>query len=429
MKALSTTAIILYNLAVPIVFLGGAEFIARRVEYHTHGPNGPLPAMVRDRWTFFRNNPNFRTSGIEHNGQGFRRDSDVAVTKSANMIRIFVLGGSVTYGAESLYPEIENHSAPSNRQTIDFYLEQKLNAVFPQKHWEVINAGVKGYLLHQDLALLLSVILRYHPDYVISMDGVNDLSSLLRAPPNYDPYLQPELLPEFDRLANPRSFQSIQTFFVTWLRNDSVLFRGFQDWLRQTSGIRRREKAVRTRPAAPLGITGLAPDQQLQFNTSASQLDTYLTQIRQLHAMLSLHGIGELFALQPYLNLTRKQMAGNEERLRRYLQRVESPLFVLGLTALYPELSRRLSADAAKQGYGFLDLTNVFDAASSQTFTDYCHLTPEGNRIIADRFFAAIRDSLGPTRLQPARVTSRQFTRAGIATLESSASAHTVAGT
>jgi hypothetical protein len=86
---------------------------------------------------------------------------------------------------------------------------------------------------------------------------------------------------------------------------------------------------------------------------------------------------------------------GNEQRLRGYLQRVESPLFVVGLTTLYPELSRRLSADAAKQGYGFLDLTNVFDAANFQTFTDYCHLTPDGNRIIADRLFDALRDSLG----------------------------------
>jgi lysophospholipase L1-like esterase len=398
MKALRTATIAFYNLAVLVLIFWGAELWARHVEYRDLGARNQMNAMIPDRWTFFRNSPNFRVSGIEHNAQGFRRERDLSLIKPPGTIRIFILGGSVTYGAESLYPEIESHAAPTNRQTIDYYLEQKLNTVFPQKHWEVINAGVKGYLLHQDLALLLSVILRYQPDYVISLDGVNDLSSLLRAPPNYDPYLQPELLPKFNRLANPQSLKSMPIFFATWLRNDSALFREFQGWLRRTGGIHHREETYKARPAAPSKFSDLTPNQQLQFTTSDSQLDAYLTQVRRLHAILALQGIGDLFVLQPYLNLTHKELAGNEYRLTGYLQRVESPLFVFGLTALYPKLSCRLSADAAKQGYKFLDITNIFDTTRSQTFTDYCHLTPEGNRIIADRLFEALRDSLGAVR-------------------------------
>jgi lysophospholipase L1-like esterase len=405
MKRLSGLAMIFYNLLVLSIVFGSAEYIARRVGYHNHEPGNQVPAMIRDRWTFFRNNPEFRSLGIEHNSQGFRRQSDLALVKPPNTIRVFIVGGSVTYGAESLYPEIEDHSRPTNRETIDFYLEQKLNTAFPQRHWEVINAGVKGYLLHQDLALLLSEILRYQPDYVISLDGVNDLSSLLRAPPHYDPYLQPELLPEFDRLANPRSLDSVQIFFATWLRNTSVLFREFQDWLRRTSAIHRRQKSFSTRPAAPLELAGLSPEQKVQFTIGESQLDTYLVQVRHIHAILTQHGIGDLFALQPFLNLTRKQPAGNERRLRGYVQKVEGPLFVFGLTALYPELSHRLSEDAAKQGYRFLDLTNIFDSATTQTFTDYCHLTSEGDRIIADELFEGLRDVGRTSQFDPSQPT------------------------
>ena len=55
------------------------------------------------------------------------------------------LGGSVTYGGESLYPEIESRAAPRNDETIDYYLERRLNREFPSKRWEVINAGVGNY--------------------------------------------------------------------------------------------------------------------------------------------------------------------------------------------------------------------------------------------------------------------------------------------
>jgi len=54
---------------------------------------------------------------------------------------------------------------------------------------------------------------------------------------------------------------------------------------------------------------------------------------------------------------------------------------------LYPLIAKQLTEDAPAEGYHFLDLTSVFDGLNVQTFTDYCHLTPAGNRVAADKIF------------------------------------------
>ena len=73
-------------------------------------------------------------------------------------------------------------------------------------------------------------------------------------------------------------------------------------------------------------------------------------------------------------------------------------MFVYGFQSLYPQLAGLLTADAKLYGYQFLNLTDVFDTVEAQAFTDYCHLTPEGNRIVADRIFAGLQPVLAVLR-------------------------------
>jgi formylglycine-generating enzyme required for sulfatase activity/lysophospholipase L1-like esterase len=380
-----------------LTVLGLAELATRSIQFRRFGPNSQRPETLRDRWTVVRNNPAFARRGVTHNAQGFRRMQDVPVVKPAGTVRVFLLGGSVTYGAEGLYREIENRPEPRNDETIDYYLEQRLNREFPAKHWEVVNAGVKGYLLNQDLALLLSVILRYKPDYVISLDGVNDLSSLLRAPPLYDPYLQPELVDDFNRLANPSTLASLRVMPTAWLRNNSVLFFTVQNWIsNRARERRRRERAAATVPN-PVRFADLSPGQQDQYRTSAEQLDSYLNPVRQMHELLAAAGIEDLFVLQPEILLTRKPWIGSESRLLDYHRKVESRVFLYGFETLYPELGAHLAEDALRLGYGFLDLTGVFDGMAVQTYSDFCHLTPGGDEVIANRIFSRLRNTFRET--------------------------------
>jgi len=387
-RGLRVAGVVAFNCAVLAAIFGVAEFTARTIQLRRIGPRAHHPEALRDRWTAIRNNPAYGRPGVTHNAQGFRRAAEIEVVKPANTVRIILLGGSVTYGGESLYPEIGHRELLRDDETIDYYLEQQLSREFPSKHWEVVNAGVKGYLLNQDLALLLSVVLRYHPDYVISLDGVNDLSSLLRAPRLYDAYLQPELVQDFNNLANPSSFGSLRAMAAAWLRNDSVLFYSMQAWMSEWS--RARARALRSRrsaPPSPLCLSDLRPQEQEQYKTSAGQLDSVLTPVQLMHAVLEEQGIGHLFALQPEILFSRKPWAGTEQQLLEYHRKMETPVFVYGFETLYPRLAASLRADAVRRTFDFLDLTSVFDGVTAETYTDYCHLTPTGNKMIADRLF------------------------------------------
>jgi hypothetical protein len=124
--------------------------------------------------------------------------------------------------------------------------------------------------------------------------------------------------------------------------------------------------------------------------------------------VLAEEGIQGLFALQPEILLSHKPWIGNEQRLLEYHRKMESRVFLYGFETLYPELGSRLRADARERGYGFLDLTNVFDGLAIQSYTDYCHLTPTGNSLIADRLFTELRANFQRT----AEVTSMRAVRA-----------------
>src|SRR5579862_4695332 len=220
--------------------------MARR---HAGAPGSQIELML-DRWTAFRNNPMYSGNDVQLNDAGFRRDRSVSTSKPPGSVRIFMLGGSVAYGGETLYPEIDDRWRINNRQTIDYDLEQRLNAAFPATHWEVINAAVKGYFLNQDLALYLSTVQRYHPDYLVLLDGVNDLFATLRSPDTYDGYSHAGLSEEFDGLTSPASM-SMQLILSTWLLDHSSLYWLIRERVSSRNRLRARKEKIRVAKAHP----------------------------------------------------------------------------------------------------------------------------------------------------------------------------------
>lgn len=386
-RVLKATLVIIYTAALIGAILGAAEYTARVMVHAGRGTTGAQPELLLDRWAGFRNNPSYRRTGIRHTAEGFRRDQDVSLEKPPNTVRIFLMGGSVAYGAGTLYPEIESRWRIDDHQTIDHYLELRLNATLPAKRWEVINAAVKAYMLHQDLGLILSVILRYHPDYVILLDGQNDLLNLLRAPPHYDAYRRTQLADEFDALTNPRSLSSLGVMLSTWLTDNSVLYRVVYERMQRRVFLRARSERARALARE------LTPEEQTQYRITASQLDHYTHVVGQIHRILAMDGVQDIFLLQPQLLVTRKTLTGSEPRLSEYHRAVAGPLVVHGFETLYPELGNLLAADSQKEGYRFLNLTAVFDRMRDQAFTDECHLTPAGNHRIADAIFEFLETS------------------------------------
>lgn len=394
-RASKVLILIAFNVFVVGLVFGGLEFAMRRRDYALLGPKSQQPRTLRDRYVAWRNNPVFSSVVVQHDAQGFRKDRDVPVEKPPNTIRIFFLGGSTAYGAETSYPEIDGrYSRIYNNQLIDYYLEQELNAALPSRHWEVINAATMEYRLHQQLALIESALLRYRPDYVILMDGYNDVFQISKATTDYDAYAATPHWEEFDALANPQSARSFLFFTSTWLRANSVLYRSLSDHVQIRSRFAERQTAARGREFGNrVRLWDLSPQEQAQFALSLSQIGSYVHVARQIHRILDLDGIKTVFLLQPVLILSHKPFTESEQRMFDYNRRINGPLLTYDYEQLYSKIASSMAAAAAQDGFRFLDLTDLFDSMPDQAFTDYCHLTPAANRLVAEHLFQFLSDS------------------------------------
>jgi lysophospholipase L1-like esterase len=391
-KALKAAAFVLYNAVIVCAIFATLEFSARWYVSAKRGRGREQAEEIIDRWSAFRTTSNFDRLGVHHNSQGFRRDTDVALAKPPGTKRIFVLGGSVAYGAETVYPEIDSRWKITNHETIDYFLQQRLTAAFPSTHWEVINAAVSGFQLHEDLARILSVLLRYQPDAVILLDGVNDLSELIRSGPDFDAYAQTALAAQFNDLTDPRGLPALETMLSTWLVRNSVLFRAIHDRAEHRAHLGYRRQRIAGRVAPGLRLADLSPSEEQRYLVIASQIGYYKHVVQQIHRILSVDAIDDLFVLQPTLRLSRKPLTEVETRLAEYDRSVAGKLEMYAYESLYPVMAAQLSEESRRERFHFLNLTGVFDPLTVQTFTDYCHLTPDGNRAIAEAIF----ESAGP---------------------------------
>jgi lysophospholipase L1-like esterase len=101
--------------------------------------------------------------------QGFRGARDVSESHPDSVFRIIAVGGSTTFDA--------NTSGDSSAWPAR--LEQILNSVDAPQHFEVLNAGVPGFQVFDDLVRLELELHRYKPNLIILYQGHNDLFNTL----------------------------------------------------------------------------------------------------------------------------------------------------------------------------------------------------------------------------------------------------------
>jgi lysophospholipase L1-like esterase len=124
-----------------------------------------------------------------------------------------------------------------------------------------------------------------------------------------------------------------------------------------------------------------------------------LRMIERNALILQREGIPAIFLLQPLLLLERDHLArmpqpekdlfefniGWQENLEEYYVRAT------------PLIARRIEETVTPLGASFLDLTGIYGESEGQIFTDYAHLTPEGNEMLAERVAEAIVRKLQPS--------------------------------
>jgi len=133
------------------------------------------------------------------NSDGFR-GPEITKAKPSNTYRIFVVGGSTTFGSGSL-----------DHQTHPFYLEELYNQTNIGVNVEVINAGWPWRWSLSETTMIKENLLDYEPDLFIVYDGINELVSQRNSNSNASPTQWKERWIEICDLGNQQGFDTIIT--------------------------------------------------------------------------------------------------------------------------------------------------------------------------------------------------------------------------
>ena len=107
------------------------------------------------------------------NSDGFR-SPEISENKPSNTFRVFVVGGSTTYG-----------SGVNDANIITSLLQKKLDEKNYTQTIEVINAGFSGARSIEEIKLIKEKLLDFAPDLIIVYDGYNDVKNYYGE--NFDP--------------------------------------------------------------------------------------------------------------------------------------------------------------------------------------------------------------------------------------------------
>jgi lysophospholipase L1-like esterase len=358
-------------------------------------------------YTVFQNVPNhsFRTSAIKSSPAdpdpvldefGFLSDGPVRREKLKGTFRIFLVGGSTAFGAGQNVGYHAVHAYPDGLFAYPASIAGQLKAILerqnPHTHYEVINAAGFERRIHQSFLQYLASLSRFQPDLIINLEGMNDIYSIASGTPYAD---VAEQLPFYARLYERP--QSILNYSATYY----VLSTAYEKWINRR---RSAEPAPTSNSAAGAGdsstshASGGRPGwdsyekQKGHYQQNAERL---LQIVRQYFAVLKTDSQRSLFVLQPLLGRSKvnKRLSETERRFAAVMvpaaADAKTPLDdnALILTHFFDDyLSGALAKTAAQFGVPYVDMNAEIAQLGPEVefYTDYCHLTPEGNQRVAE---------------------------------------------
>jgi lysophospholipase L1-like esterase len=294
--------------------------------------------FLQDAIVGYRNQPDYDdyAQGFVHvqtNALGFR-GKDVLTEKPPNVIRILGVGDSITWGV-----------GVDDADTFLRVLERRLNqpAQTNSHVFEVINAGVIGYSLHQDLRMVETFGLPLRPDLVIVSLAMND------AYPTEDPFFN---LHTFHRPAK-----------------ENVRRRGYaqsrEPWCYFGTYLRSQARMARNRLRGDLRYVPSDRDVWPEGSFEARAWPTMEQHLLDLKRLADEHNFTLLVAIVP----TFQQLASLEQ-------------------AELPQV--RICGFLSASGIQYLDLYDALKGGQVDFFRDSMHLSKAGHQVVGDAIFDAI---------------------------------------
>ncbi len=375
------------SLALAII---GVEIAAGAYVRHHFGRYGfdlnvqTRGSMAEDGYQVWADPPNYTTWSLKghFDEHGLRYPESVTPAKPPAVRRIFVLGGSMAYGSQptGIWQGFTGQGELATNETIAGSMEQILNAKYPGRRFQVISAATNWSKLHQQMIHYLRQVKDFSPDLIISIDGQND-STLHRESLNSweltDQLYRDEVLGTAAYRLRPLLRASNALYLI------AVLAFGGHERAVDDSLVRQYENVGR-----PADYEARVAADYTQYRSDIEKHVTeYATTMRYFHSVLEVDRVPHLFVLQPLIHLDQtKTWTRNERAIRGYIySNIDEYLW-------RDNFYRRLGAEAAdligRDRVPFEPLLDPFAGFDGNAYTDYCHLTPSGNRMVAQRLIA-----------------------------------------
>ena len=333
-----------------------------------------------DDYKIIHPTPNYSNSkGIHHNAQGFRRDQDTPREKPKDTYRIFLMGGSTAYGLQSLskYGQ-EKYSVIRNNETIDHYLEEYLRPRVAGKTVEVINAAITSHFSHHHLIYLNQTILKYHPDMIIFLDGFNDYFQYAKDFDQFRDYAYQERAHLY--MAEP-TVEAWVGYTGWWLFRKSHFVHLTAKTLRPIWLSLKQLGRERAHIDVDEALSNLAVNAQANF----------IKMVERDSLILRHEGVIPVFALQPEIVFEQSKVFSEMEKLIfDEMSGHWQENFGEFKNKARPMVVNYLTQSTSKTGSVFFDLTDPFGGLIEDAYTDYCHLTPRGNKRLAEELGARL---------------------------------------
>lgn len=287
--------------------------------------------------------PNQHFETININSHGFR-GPEITKEKEDGTYRIFMVGGSTTFGAVS----------SSDENTIPGILQNKINKLQLDTKIEVINAGIGGAGSAEEKFYIETKLLNFEPDLFIIYDGVNDAGENV-------------ILETLDEEGKTISLKPIIKGENEKTNND-LKFKNFPFY--RTPFV---AKQIFFNPNIDLPKTEIS-EQSIQL------FKQRWTDVCELGKK---EGFSMVVSVQPMLGSSTKILSPSETIRANEKDFLSGRLQTLdGMVEVLNELDRHCTKT--------IDLTNVFDNVTEPIYLDGAHLYDSGNKIVAEKIFEEI---------------------------------------
>lgn len=347
---------------------GRSTTVGKRHLYHPYRSHQLNPDYARK----------FDSGGVTiHSSDGFRSDTPFSKQKPDNTFRIVMMGGSTLYGIGATVP-YDRQPSLQNDETISYFLQKELQSrlgdVADGLNIEVINAAVSAYTTFHHLVYFNEVLYEYDADLVVFLDGHNDFyySEIYN---NWQSYKlgTVRLVDHFNHRGLWFTAHTMVRFLASYSRFffflESYMHRNWED----------TETPVFRQPKT---------EHEDEFpNTLETVLNhSVFKSYTQFKALSDLYDFEMMVFLQPQV------VFENPDLLSAQDQKIQEITLQHDTNTRRQAIRVALSDKFRREGILFQDIGELASKASAsvQLYTDYCHLTPSGSKLLAQRMSGAV---------------------------------------